>query len=140
MKILEILTPKRKLGNFGEDAAAKFLKRNGYKILERNYVAEYGEIDIIAKNRECLTFVEVKTRTENKKSQREPRPASAVTPEKQQKIINAAWEYVQHCGKHKKLMRFDVIEVYTADEDGNNKVCEIKHLTNAFNFNSAFRR
>ena len=51
MKILEVLTRSRIIGNVGERAAAVYLKRKGYKIIERNYVAENNEIDIIAKNR-----------------------------------------------------------------------------------------
>ena len=140
MKILNILTPRRILGNLGEAAACKFLKENGYKILEKNYEGEGAEIDIIAKNKECLIFAEVKTRDVNKIKQKEPRPASAVTRDKQQKIINAAWEYIQHCGKGGRLIRFDIIEVYTEEKNGNNNLIEIKHLKNAFNFNSAFGR
>lgn len=140
MRILNILTPKRILGNLGEAAACKYLKKKGYKILERNYTGEQSEIDIIAKNKECLCFAEVKTREIKKIKSKEPRPASAVTAEKQQRIINAAWEYIQHCGKGGRLIRFDIIEVYTEEVNGNNKITDIKHLENAFNFNSAFGR
>ena len=64
MKILELLTPKRKIGNRGEKEACRFLKKNGYKIKRTNYVANGHEIDVIAENAKTLAFIEVKTRTE----------------------------------------------------------------------------
>ena len=63
------MTDKKEIGNFGEDFTAKFLKKSGYKILERNYHSRYGEIDIIASKGAVLAFVEVKTRTERERSQ-----------------------------------------------------------------------
>ena len=71
MKILEILTEKRQIGTIGEDAAAKHLKKNKYRILRKNYVALDYEIDIIAENKDFLVFVEVKTRTVGKESDNE---------------------------------------------------------------------
>ena len=111
MKILEILTPKRLLGNLGEDSAAKFLRKNGYRVLERNYVDEGYEVDIIARRQDILAFVEVKSRTIGHENPREPRPASAVTPEKQRRIIRAAKAYVAHHPTDKKI-RFDIVEVF----------------------------
>ena len=133
MKILEILTERRKTGNIGERAAAKYLKRHGYKILKTNYVAVGYEIDIIAENKTTLAFVEVKSRKESSVGALEPRPASSVTPEKQRKIITAAKFYIgaRTLNKHVSL---DVIEVYLTDK---NKIKEIKHLESAFNKNTA---
>ena len=111
MKILEILTEKRQIGTIGEIAAAKHLKKNRYKILRKNYVALDYEIDIIAENKEAVVFVEVKTRTIGKQSENELRPASAVTPEKQRKIISVAKFFLGARPASKKI-RFDIIEVY----------------------------
>ena len=135
MKILEILTDKRRIGNIGEKAAARYLKKSGYKILEKNYVAVGNEIDIIAKNRALTAFVEVKTRTIGKECAKEARPASAVTPEKQRKIISTAKYYL---GTHSDAgrIRFDVIEVYL---DERKKVQKIMHLESCFNYNTAHR-
>ena len=140
MKILNILTGKRRLGNFGENAAARLLKKKGYKILERSFVAEGREIDIIAKNKECLVFVEVKTRDINKLSKNEARPISSVTRDKQQGIIRAAWSYIENCGRDNKHIRLDCVEVFTVKRDGKDVLHSIKHIEGAFNFNTAFGR
>ncbi len=139
MNILKILTPKRKLGNLGEDAACKLLKKKGFKILERNYVAFNNEIDIIAKQGDLTVFVEVKTRTLGKENPNEPRPASAVTPEKQRSIIRTAKCYIsKNCIAGR--FRFDVIEVFASDDGKHIRIAEIKHLQNAFNYNSSISR
>ena len=136
MNILKILTPARIKGNIGEKAAARYLKRNKYKILSRNYVAKNKEIDIIAENKDTVVFVEVKTRTENVSVKGEPRPASAVTPDKQRDIITAAKYYIA-AQKINKRIRFDVIEVLL-NESG--KPVKTNHLENTFNLDSANRR
>ena len=133
MNILKVLTEKRKTGNAGENAAAKFLRKHGYRILERNYAELGAEIDIIAKNREYYVFVEVKTRTLGHQSPKEPRPASSVTPDKQKKIITVAKWYLGTVPKGRKI-RFDIIEVYL---DEKREVQRIMHLENAFNYNTS---
>lgn len=136
MNILKILTPARIKGNIGERTAAKYLRKKKYKILSRNYVAKNKEIDIIAENKQTVIFVEVKTRTENVSVKGEPRPASAVTPDKQKDIIKAA-KYYTAAKKITKRIRFDVIEVLLNE---NKKAIKINHLENTFNLNSANRR
>lgn len=138
MNILKVLTPRRLLGNFGEKSACKFLKKSGYKILERNFIAFNKEIDIIAKNkREDVTvFVEVKTRSSTYSNPNEPRPASAVTPKKQRDIIKAAKCYIAF-QRLEGRVRFDVIEVIADAKGKKKKISYIKHLENAFNYNSA---
>ena len=133
MKILEILTEKRQIGTIGEDAAAKHLKKNKYRILRKNYVALDYEIDIIAENKDFLVFVEVKTRTVGKESDNEPRPASAVTPEKQRKIISTA-KFFLGGRQQSKRIRFDIIEVYLNDKKTVQDLC---HIESAFNYNTA---
>ncbi|MBR5139723.1 MAG: YraN family protein [Clostridia bacterium] len=133
MKILELLTPKREIGNIGERAAAKLLRRSGYRILERNYVALGYEIDIIARDRDHTVFCEVKTRTIGKENAKEPRPASSVTPEKQKKILSVA-SYYNTVNNLTRKMRFDVIEIWL-DED--KIVKKESHLVGAFNYDTA---
>lgn len=137
MQILRIRTKKRILGDYGERAARRYLRRHGYWIVKKNFVADSHEIDIIAKDKETLLFVEVKTRTLGKESPNEPRPASSVTPEKQRSIIKAASFYAAHHPINKKK-RFDIIEVYVNSKDGKYSVADIKHLKNTFNLNTAF--
>ena len=133
MKILEVLTEKRKTGNVGEDAAANFLKKKKYKILERNYVALGNEIDIIAEDREHLVFCEVKTRTQGHNNSWEPRPASSVTPSKQRKLITTAKYYIGALNSGRRI-RFDVIEVIISKEK---EVLSIVHIESAFNLNTS---
>jgi len=79
-------TTRRELGDQGEDLAAQALKKQGYKIIERNYLTPIGEVDLIAKQKGVLVFIEVKTR----KSQRFGSPAEAVHPAKQAKLRRLA--------------------------------------------------
>ena len=138
MRILEILTPKRIIGNLGERAATKLLRKKGYRILERNYTALGAEVDIIARKKDITVFIEVKTRNVKNLGYKEARPASAVNSEKQRKIIKAAGYYISHHPADTRL-RLDVIEVYT-ENDANDRVRikEIKHIEDAFDKNTAF--
>jgi|SRR3989338_2051219 len=54
---------KRKIGDIGEELTARFLEKKGYKIIEQNYLKKWGEIDIVAKNKDMLHFIEVKSLT-----------------------------------------------------------------------------
>lgn len=138
MKILELLTPKRITGNYGERQAANYLRRHGYRIKKRNYVAAGAEIDLIAKDKNTTVFVEVKTRREGHENPREARPASAVTPEKQRKIIAVARAYMRR--EHEETrMRFDIVEVILFDRS-TPKVKEIRHLISAFSSDTAYRK
>ena len=138
MKILEVLTQKRLTGNLGERAAARYLFFKGYRILKRNFVAMNHEIDIIARKGRTTAFVEVKTRNVKSLGSTEPRPASAVTPEKQLKIIKAANYYKTH-NNFNTRMRFDIIEVYIESSTGKQKIKDIKHLIGAFDMDTARR-
>ena len=111
------------LGRCGEDAAEKFLRRQGLKILERNMRTPVGEIDIVAADRTFLVFVEVKTRS----SQEYGNPAEAVSQRKQRQIIRAANWYLNEQA-HKELQpRFDVVAVIV---DG--KAFCVEHIPDAF--------
>lgn len=111
----------KSIGDYGEEIAEKFLKEKGYLILERNYRAKSGEIDIIAKQRDYIVFVEVKTRKNNLyMSARE-----SVNYKKQNKIRNTAREYLFTKKPKYKFVRFDVIEYYTDH-------AVIDHYVNAF--------
>ena len=142
MNIFKILTPKRRLGNLGENAAARYLRKHGYKILERSYEGKWGEIDIIAKKKNVFAFIEVKTRSKISIGLHEPRPAAAVDPEKQRRLIRIANEYARRIHKPEGCpMRMDIVEVITKkDETEKTKIESIYHIENAFDMNSAYHR
>ena len=94
-------------GQEGESIAVGYLKKNGYKILEQNYRNKLGEIDIVAKDRETLVFVEVKTRH----SDQYGHPKWAVTPWKQRKISMVALYYLKENQQSHRKARFDVVTI-----------------------------
>ena len=133
------LTFRRVRGNFGEEAAAKFLRKSGYRIVERNFSALGCEIDLIVKNREYIAFVEVKTRKLDPDSETVyTKPAAAVDHEKQQHIAKAAKCYLAKGKQKGKKCRFDVVEVYTERVGERDRVKEINHIKAAFDKSSAY--
>ena len=137
MEILKLLTKNRIAGNIGEKAAAKYLRRKGYRIIEKNFVGGGHEIDLIVKNKEFLAFVEVKSRNLTGIGKVESRPAASVTPQKQRKIISAARNYRPSQSLRLKK-RFDIVEVYLDCSGRLPKPIEIKHLENTFDLNTAY--
>ena len=116
-------------GRLGEDAAADFLRKKGYRILKQNYRSGKNEIDIIAQKRDFTVFVEVKTRTQSVEAQSPwGRPARAVNAHKRRCLVAAAKNYVRR-GEPGCRYRFDVIEVYLAK---NKKIEKIHHIERAF--------
>ena len=91
----------------GEDLAGKFLKKSGYKILKRNYVSKYGEIDIVAYDRGTFSLVEVKTR----QSENYGPPELAATREKRKRIIKASLNYLAINHIDGIDYRFDVVSI-----------------------------
>ena len=110
------------LGQKGEDLAADHLKKNGFKILSRNWKWGKHEIDIIAENNDFIVFAEVKTRTDDYQMD----PVTAITREKQKSIIWAADGYLQKYNINKEG-RFDVIIIIKKGE-----TYEIDHIEDAF--------
>ena len=92
------------LGDRGENAAAKFLRNLGYKIIARNFRCDAGEIDIIA--RDTLVFVEVKTRAYD-----DPTPEEQVNHFKQHQLTKAARFFLSRYGRPQPPARFDVVAV-----------------------------
>ncbi len=93
------------IGALGEEAAVKALRKNGYKILERNFRTKTGEIDIIAKDKEYTCFVEVKLRKTNCFGS----PADAINEQKRRRIISAAKYYAVKNGLYESPLRFDAV-------------------------------
>ena len=113
-----------RLGTFGEHAASKHLSGKGMRLLTKNYRTSRGEIDLVFRDRDCLVFVEVKTRSEGART----RPADAVDVWKQQRISRAAETYLRRIDAPQPVWRFDVVEVLIEGE----RVSRIEHLKNVF--------
>lgn len=122
------------IGTLGENLAVRFLKKNRYKILEKNIHVSHNELDIIALNKKIGTvvFVEVKARSvDNDLYSPFGSPSDAVTYSKQRRTIEAARGYLAANKKlYKYQPRFDVIEVYLQKET--KKLLKINHIENAF--------
>jgi len=95
------------LGKRGEAAAARFLKRKGYKIVGRGLRYAFGELDLVAVDGRTVVFVEVKTR----QSAESEHPAEAVGREKQRRITRAALAFLKEHRLLENPSRFDVIAV-----------------------------
>ena len=98
---------KKKLGNLGEEIAAEYLEKYDYKIIKRNFYCRQGEIDIIAKDKEEVVFIEVKTRSSINFGQ----PSEAVNSVKQKHMIKAAQYYLYKNNCLNDFIRFDVVEI-----------------------------
>ena len=95
---------RRKIGSIGEDVSCEYLEKNGFRILERNFLTRHGEIDIIAENDRYIVFTEVKLRTLGENTARFGRPALAVTKSKMKNIIMLEnfWKLFSHHLKERK--------------------------------------
>ena len=107
-----MLNPKQLFGKESESLAVSHLKKNGYEILERNYRSKLGEIDIIAKDKGTLVFVEVKA----KRSDRFGNPKEAVTLKKQRKISQVALYYLNDTNQSRVKARFDVVAISSMED------------------------
>ena len=114
---------RRHTGESGESIAVKFLKKNGYKIIERNYRCNLGEIDIIARDGRVLAFIEVKARRTDEFGG----PKWAVTSRKQRKISMVALKYLKETEQMEKKARFDVVAVRLLPGDP-----DVEIIKNAF--------
>lgn len=108
----------RALGATGESIACRFLEKQGYNIIERNYRCRSGEIDIIAMERDTLCFVEVKTRNNFSYGP----PYLSVTPQKQHQLSLVALHYLGRTRKKFSGIRFDVVSI---DNEKNTEKIEL---------------
>ena len=105
---------RKEKGRLGEELAALLLAEQEYEILFRNYRCRFGEIDIIARKKGILVFVEVKTRTGNEFGE----PAEAVTRSKQQKIRQTALHFLNEYRESFRGVEFQITEVLIRCHDG----------------------
>ena len=111
-------------GAFGESLATEYLTECGYKVLERNFSCRTGEIDIIARNKEYIVFIEVKARANLNYGL----PCEAVNYHKQNVIGKVAAAYLANKKIVDENCRFDVIEVLACGD----RVTNINHIIDAF--------
>lgn len=116
---MEKRTGARTGGMLGEVRAEQWLTERGYEILAHNFVSPGAEIDLIARQGECIVFVEVKLRT----SARGGCGREAVTPAKQRRVCRGALYYLMKNGLMNRQARFDVIEIQGE---------RVTHIENAF--------
>jgi len=114
---------KRKIGNFGESIAKNYLLKKNYEILCTNFATSYGEIDIIAKDKAYVVFIEVKYR----RSLSFGAPREAIINTKKEKITLAATAYIEQNNLTDTDFRFDVIEIFNKGKE-----VVIEHIVNAF--------
>lgn len=114
---------RQSLGKWGEEEAARFLRRSGMKIVARNLRTPVGEIDIIARKGKILIFAEVKTR----RGKGYGAPQEAVGPTKQRQILRAASWYLNEQRRQNLQPRFDVLAVQVVDGQA-----QIEHIADAF--------
>ena len=119
------------LGKKGEGLALSYLKRKGYEIIEKNYKANAGEIDIIGRDRDCVCFIEVRTR----KSRRFGSPLETIDRKKQNQIAKTALIYIKNKRLEEGKCRFDVVSVERID----GFLPEVKLIKNAFELDTWYK-
>lgn len=113
----------KELGDYGEKVASKFLIDMGYTIIAKKFFTRFGEIDIIAKDKNEYVFIEVKTRT----TAFYGAPAEAININKQKHILKSSRYFVYKYNLENEYIRFDIIEIYINSEKNN-----INHIKNVF--------
>lgn len=116
------MSSAKKIGALGEELAVDYLKDNGYEILERNFRHGRAEIDIIARYKQLLVFIEVKTRKSNAFGE----PEAFLSEAQSDRVQQAAEEFMDSCNWQGDI-RFDIIAI---THRGNN--AQILHLDDAF--------
>ena len=115
---------RRDTGILGEKLARDFLKKRSYRIIETNYRCPEGEIDIVAKHKDYLVFIEVRT----KKSLEFGSPEESITPAKKERMKATAAHYQQTHDNLPSLWRIDVVAV---ELDQKGKLSRIELIENA---------
>jgi putative endonuclease len=101
------MASSREIGLRGEAIAQDYLKKHGYKIVLTNYRCRFGEIDIIAQEKSCLVFIEVRARSSDDFGT----PEETITPRKKDKLIKSASYYLSSHNNLPPLIRFDFIGI-----------------------------
>jgi len=118
---------KQQSGKLGEQLACSALKKKGYRIIEKNYRCRHGEIDIIARHKDCLVFIEVRTKTGHDFGS----PEESITEQKKQRLISTAMDYLNSHPDLPENWRIDFVAVEL--DPLTNKATRIEIIENALN-------
>lgn len=116
---------RKSLGKAGEELAERYLKRQGYAIVERNYRCPLGEIDLIAIDKRAVVFVEVKTRRVDTSGA----PLESVNGAKQRRLKRVALHYLNRHHLHDRDVQFDVVGISLRSHPP-----AVRHVRHAFDF------
>ncbi|MGL1860911.1 MAG: YraN family protein [Pseudodesulfovibrio sp.] len=123
MGFLSKLTPTKRRGDLGEDAAARYLEQQGFRVLERNWRFKQWELDLICRDGDTLVFVEVKTRGAGTMGT----PADGLNRKKQARLVKAASQYLTKKDLWDMPCRFDLAAVIATGES-----MDVDHIEDAF--------
>lgn len=114
---------RRAFGGEAEEVAVGYLERQGYRILARNFLCPYGELDVVAEQGETLCFVEVRMRSHAAWGD----PSQTVSGRKQRRVVKAALHYLFQQRRSDWAIRFDVVSVL-----GRGEKAQVEHIPDAF--------
>ena len=117
-------TARSRLGALGDGVAGDYLEAKGYEIVATNYRCQWGEVDIIARDGDCLAFVEVRTR----RSQEFGAPEESLSSRKREKLVATVDTYIQGCSTPPEEWRIDLVGVHV---DGRGAVVRVQHIQDA---------
>jgi putative endonuclease len=103
---------RQEIGKLGEKLAKKFLKKRGYHIRETNFRCRRGEIDIVARKKDYLVFVEVRTKSNLDFGT----PEESITESKKEKLITSALTYINAHKNLPPLWRIDIVAIEVDDK------------------------
>lgn len=114
---------RQRTGSLGEKLAQAFLKKRGYQIIETNYRCPHGEIDIVARQKDCLAFVEVRS----KKNLDYGTPEESITQRKKERLVSSALAYLQEHEAFRGSWRIDVVLIEFDERDRARRMELIQH-------------
>ena len=125
------MTHQKRLGDWGETEARRYLERKAYVFMERNFRVPEGEIDLVMQDGDIVVFIEVKTRTSDSFGT----PEESVSREKRKRLMRAAWIFLQERERIDDSWRIDVVAI---EASPNWTIQRLDHYQSAFDidFNS----
>lgn len=128
-----MVSEKRKIGDIGEEIACKYLVNKGFHVKTRNYLKKWGEIDIVAQNKDIMHFIEVKTVSRENFSREtgnySARPEENVTREKIERIHRAIQSYLEEFSQETAKLDWQ-IDVIAVELSFHGKQAKVRYLPN----------